>query len=142
MIGNAHSIEGLSRNGYRRDDVHTVVKNEPAFLVCTVTQLINFIGRTQHCVKIIKEKGTLHRSGGSTGFCAINLSGDRIPRVCKSTEKAVVIPAFPSINVYNVFHTKRGFSEKRMPFYKHPFPILFISLSYNSPVRSAGTRYT
>lgn len=121
VIGNAHGIECFPRNGYRRNDVHPVVKNNPAFLVGTVTEFIDFIGRTHHSIQIIKEKGALCSPGCSTGFRAVNLCGDGIPGIYKIAEKAVVIPAFLSINVYNVFHTKRGFSEKRMPFYKHPF---------------------
>lgn len=56
VIGNAHGIECFPRNGYRRNDVHPVVKNNPAFLVGTVTEFIDFIGRTHHSIQIIKEK--------------------------------------------------------------------------------------
>ncbi len=45
VIGNAHGIECFPRNGYRRNDVHPVVKNNPAFLVGTVTEFIDFIGQ-------------------------------------------------------------------------------------------------
>lgn len=32
------------------------MKNNPAFLVGTVTEFIDFIGRTHHSIQIIKEK--------------------------------------------------------------------------------------
>lgn len=100
VVGNAHGIECLSGNGYRRNDVHSVVENNPAFLVGTVTQLVDFIGRTHHGIQVIKEEGALRGPGGGTGFRAVNLCGNGIPGVDKTAEKTVVVPAFPGINIY------------------------------------------
>ena len=41
VVGNAHGTECLSGNGYRGNDVHAVVENNPAFLVGTITQLVD-----------------------------------------------------------------------------------------------------
>ena len=130
MIGNAHGIECFPRNGYRRNDVHPVVKNNPAFLVGTVTEFIDFIGRTHHSIQIIKEKGALCSPGCSTGFRAVNLCGDGIPGIHKTAEKAVVIPGVPASMSIMCFIQKGDLVKKRMPFYKHPFSdsILFLFL--------------
>ena len=127
--------------GYRRNDIHPIVKDDLSILVFTETKFIHLVCRTEHGIKIVKEKRASRCSGSQTCLCTINLCSNGIPGANKVAEKVVVIPAFPSFNVYNLFHIQKRGLEKRMPLYGHPFYIQFIFLSYNSPIQSARTRY-
>ena len=44
MIRNTNRIKSLSRNSYRRNNVHPIMKNDLSVLVCTVTEFVHLIG--------------------------------------------------------------------------------------------------
>ena len=56
MIRDTDCIKSLSRNRYRRNDIHPVMKNDLSVLVCAVTEFVHFVGRTENRIQVIKEK--------------------------------------------------------------------------------------
>lgn len=56
VIRYAYCIESLTGNGYRRNDIHPIVKDDLSILVFTETKFIHLVCRTEHGIKIVKEK--------------------------------------------------------------------------------------